>query len=333
MTRNAAIERAIAAIDYHAWTPVRYPGAVIDPDTGEWISDAEVAEIPYTAFASTSDAITARLVVRRVKDARYRDALFPVWRYHPFFANTGLPVEQADITHRQHAIIETVFADLIDGRWRTYPRVASAPMPPGSCARRSPTTCCALRRPGRRPAHPGTRIDAPPQDCHRPSPADPPATPTDPALTHPLALVQTLAYVVVQHDRIQPATIRASLIHLPKGPTETPTGKAGQTSRYSMPTARQSRSPDPAPLGQARRWIQAKPRLNRLVGLVYFLAVGPGLVLNKPPFRLPVVGPRACHHINAYRPFARSGQCADDALADDAPYLTPRPFLRTHLDI
>jgi hypothetical protein len=26
--------------------PVRYPGAVRDPDTGEWISDAEVAEIP-----------------------------------------------------------------------------------------------------------------------------------------------------------------------------------------------------------------------------------------------------------------------------------------------
>ena len=71
MTRNAAIERAIAAIDDHAWTPVRYPGAVIDPDTGEWISDADVAEIVYTAFASTSDAITARLVVRRVKDARY----------------------------------------------------------------------------------------------------------------------------------------------------------------------------------------------------------------------------------------------------------------------
>jgi hypothetical protein len=24
-----------------------------------------------------------RLVVRRVKDARYPEALFPVWRYHP----------------------------------------------------------------------------------------------------------------------------------------------------------------------------------------------------------------------------------------------------------
>ena len=61
------------------------------------------------------DRATARLVVRRVKYARYRDALFPVWRCHPFFTDTGLPVDQADITHRQQAIIETVFADLIDG--------------------------------------------------------------------------------------------------------------------------------------------------------------------------------------------------------------------------
>jgi Transposase DDE domain group 1 len=115
MTRNTAVERAIASIDEDAWTSVSYPGAVRDPDTGAWISDAEVAEIPYTAFASTKDAITARLVVRRVKDARYCDALFPVWRYHPFFTNTDLPVAEADITHRGHAIIETVFADLIDG--------------------------------------------------------------------------------------------------------------------------------------------------------------------------------------------------------------------------
>ena len=115
MTRNPAVDRALAAIDDDAWTAVSYPGAVRDPDTGAWISDAEVAEIPYTAFALTPDRITARLVVRRVKDARYRDALFPVWRYHPFFTNTDLPVDQADITHRQHAIIETVFADLIDG--------------------------------------------------------------------------------------------------------------------------------------------------------------------------------------------------------------------------
>jgi hypothetical protein len=115
MTKNPAITRAIAAIPDTAWTPVRYPGAVRDPDTGEWISDAEVAEVPYTAFATTRDRITARLVVRRVKDARYPDTLFPVWRYHPFFTNTDRPTVEADIVHRRHAIIETVFADLIDG--------------------------------------------------------------------------------------------------------------------------------------------------------------------------------------------------------------------------
>ncbi len=78
ITRNPAIDRAITAIADDMWTAVSYPGAVRDPDTGAWISDAEVAEIPYTAFASTKDRITARLVVRRVKDARFPDALFRV---------------------------------------------------------------------------------------------------------------------------------------------------------------------------------------------------------------------------------------------------------------
>jgi hypothetical protein len=114
-TKNTAVQRAIDAIDEHAWTPVNYPGAVRDPDTGAWISDAEVAEIPYTAFASTDDAVTARLIVRRIKDAAQTDGLFPVWRYHPFFTDSTEPVTDADTTHRRHAIIETVFADLIDG--------------------------------------------------------------------------------------------------------------------------------------------------------------------------------------------------------------------------
>ncbi len=115
LTKNTAVAAAIAEIPEHAWTPVRYPGAVRDPDTGAWISDAEVAETTYTAFASTPDPVTARLIVRRVKDARYPDALFPVWRYHPFFTDSDEPVADADITHRRHAIIETTFADLIDG--------------------------------------------------------------------------------------------------------------------------------------------------------------------------------------------------------------------------
>jgi hypothetical protein len=115
LTKSRSVAAAIATIDEDAWTPVNYPGAVRDPDTGTWISDAEVAETTYTAFSSTAHPLTARLIVRRVKDARFPDALFPVWRYHPFFTDTDEPVAAADITHRRHAIIETVFADLIDG--------------------------------------------------------------------------------------------------------------------------------------------------------------------------------------------------------------------------
>ena len=35
------------------WTPIRYPRAIWDDQLGAWISDAGVAEIQYTAFASS----------------------------------------------------------------------------------------------------------------------------------------------------------------------------------------------------------------------------------------------------------------------------------------
>lgn len=115
LAKNAAVNRAIASIAEDAWTPVQYPGSVLDPDTGQLISDAEVAEVPFTAFSSTQRPVTARLIVRRVRDANHQDPLFPVWRHHPFFTNSDEPTVAADITHRQHAIVETAFADLIDG--------------------------------------------------------------------------------------------------------------------------------------------------------------------------------------------------------------------------
>jgi hypothetical protein len=85
--------------------------------SGELISDAEIAETEFTAFASRGDkhVVTARLIVRRVRDRAKTDELFPVWRHHPFLTNNTEPTAQADITHRQHAIIETVFSDIIDG--------------------------------------------------------------------------------------------------------------------------------------------------------------------------------------------------------------------------
>ena len=120
LAQNNAVAAAISRIGDDAWQPVHYPGAVLDPDTGNLISDAEVAEIPYTAFAR-NNPVTARLIVRRVRDRAKDQELFPVWRHHPFFTNSTEPVTVADITHRRHAIVETVFADLIDGPFAHMP--------------------------------------------------------------------------------------------------------------------------------------------------------------------------------------------------------------------
>jgi hypothetical protein len=121
IARNPAVDAAINSIPEDTYTPVHYPGAVIDPDTGQLISDAQVAEVPYTAFAHNRHRITARLIVRRVLDANTQDPLFPVWRHHPFLTNSTETTTDADITHRQHAICETVWSDLIDGPWAHQP--------------------------------------------------------------------------------------------------------------------------------------------------------------------------------------------------------------------
>jgi hypothetical protein len=135
LVKNSSVTRAIATIPDHAWNPVQYPGAVLDPDTGALISDAEVAETTFTAFGSTNHPVTARLIVRRVRDRAKLEELFPVWRYHPILTNSTEPTAEADITHRRHAIIETTFADLIDG--------PLAHLPSGRFAANSAWVICA----------------------------------------------------------------------------------------------------------------------------------------------------------------------------------------------
>jgi hypothetical protein len=99
---NASIRAAIAAIPEDAWTPIRYPRAVWDDQLEAWISDAEVAETEYTAFASKKgQAVTARLVVRRVRDLNKKEAdgqdeLFPVWRYHAVLTDSPFVLVQAE---------------------------------------------------------------------------------------------------------------------------------------------------------------------------------------------------------------------------------------------
>ena len=118
---NSSIRAAIAAIGEENWIPIRYPQAIWDDQLDAWISDAEVAEVEYTAFASKKDqAVTARLIVRRVRDlnkkaAAGQDELFPVWRYHAVFTDSPYGLVQAEGQHRDHAVVEQVFADVASG--------------------------------------------------------------------------------------------------------------------------------------------------------------------------------------------------------------------------
>ncbi len=86
---NPHVAAAIAAIGEDAWTSIRYPRAIWDDQLGCWVSDAGVAETEYTAFTSKKEqAITARLIVRRVKDLNRKagegqDELFTCWRFTP----------------------------------------------------------------------------------------------------------------------------------------------------------------------------------------------------------------------------------------------------------
>lgn len=119
---DPAVKRAIAAISDDAWTTIKYTDAIYDEEAGQWVSRAEVAEIPFTAFTSkkTDEQIPGRLVVRRIPDLNPKKnhgqaTLFDTWRFHAFF--TTVPRAErdtvaADKVHRAHAIIENVHADL-----------------------------------------------------------------------------------------------------------------------------------------------------------------------------------------------------------------------------
>ena len=130
---NPAVRKKITEIADDAWTPITYPNAVWDEQEQRLVSDAEIAEIEFTAFTSRrkGEQITARLIVRRVKRLNpvskptpsktdkamtaEQQELFAVYRYHAVFSDSPLTLVQAEKSHREHAIIEQVIADLKSG--------------------------------------------------------------------------------------------------------------------------------------------------------------------------------------------------------------------------
>ena len=149
------------------------------------------------------------------------------------------PIAEADITHRQHAIIETVFSDLIDG--------PLAHIPSGQFGANSAWVLCAaiahnlLRAAGvlaggayavARGRHAAT------QNRHHPRPAGPTPTPPHPAPTHATGPGQ----ITGSHCGATPS----ATAHQPPRPSDHPaeqalpehTGKAGQTSSHPLLTQR-----------------------------------------------------------------------------------------------
>ena len=120
------VKAAIGTISDGAWTGIEYPEAIYDEETRAWISKAEVAEVPFTAFTSKKKSLHApgRLVVRRIpelnetKRTAGQDPLFDLYRYHAFFTTVDkdrFDTVAADQMHRKHAIIEQINAELKNG--------------------------------------------------------------------------------------------------------------------------------------------------------------------------------------------------------------------------
>jgi hypothetical protein len=147
LRHTTAVTSAIAAVPDTAWVPIRYREAVWDPDEQRWISEAEVAEIGFTAFVGRRqcEQVTARLIVRRVRrlnpatapaSHRAQGELFAAYRYHAIFTDSSMSMLDAEAAHRDHAIIEQVIADLKNS--------ALAHLPSGVFAANGAWLACAV---------------------------------------------------------------------------------------------------------------------------------------------------------------------------------------------
>jgi hypothetical protein len=83
ITQSAPVKRAIAAIPEDGWTRIEYTQAIPDPDTGELISVAEVAEIEYTAFASRPMVMGNQLAQSMGPNNDSRERLNPAQNLSP----------------------------------------------------------------------------------------------------------------------------------------------------------------------------------------------------------------------------------------------------------
>src|SRR5450830_1044923 len=207
---DPAVTRAITQIPNDAWVGIKYPHAIYDQDEHRWISDAEVAEIAFTAFTSRrrDERIGARLIVRRVKRLNPatvpagQGALFSTWRHHAVFTDSAESMLAAEATHRDHA-------NAREGHRRAEERPARAPpVRANQRERRMAGPGGDLVQPDPRRRDPGLQVPRQGDHCHDPDPAHrrarphrPLSPPAPPPPARPMALGDRLAGDVHHRQR------------------------------------------------------------------------------------------------------------------------------------
>ena len=127
---------------------------------------------------------------------RRSDELFNLWRHHVFLTETGETTVDADLTHHAHAVVEQVFADVIDG--------PLAHLPPGRLAANAAWLTLTvmphnlLRAAGCLTGHRYSRNPPPAPDQH-PSPDRPPGQTRRAAPARPVALATAVSHPLRPH--------------------------------------------------------------------------------------------------------------------------------------
>jgi len=199
-------------------------------------------------------------------DAGQQQELFSLYRYHAVFSDSPLMLVQAEKTHRAHAIIEQVHADLKHGPLAHLPsgsfQANSAWLVLAAIAFNLTRAAGCLASALHARATTGT-IRAQLINVQRAGPACTlsPHAPAAPAKG--LALGIGVDPTVRRGPRTTPHTLNPD--HRRKAPPRTRSGRAGQTGR--SPTLRlAARSSNPLkPPRESKRWIQAQESLRRPV--------------------------------------------------------------------
>ena len=137
--------------------------------TRQWVSDAEVAEVPFTAFAPETEGPAGRGAVDRAPGARRqprprqrstpRASCSGSGATTPMFTDSPLPMLAAEADHRRHAIIEQVIADLKNS--------ALAHLPSGQLRRELRLAGARRDRVQPHPRRRRARLELPRQSHHR----------------------------------------------------------------------------------------------------------------------------------------------------------------------